>query len=237
MNDSPYEVRVTEDGGALRRPLSCFAVALGGVGIVVLLVVFLMPFQRSAGPAAWKTKHRNQLKQICLALECYRDVHAGELPPVLTVDEQGQPLHSWRTLILPYLGHQELYDQIDLSLPWNHPKNRAVAGSMESYCSDYSGVAEGMTRYHAVWNADIRWFEKRAEDDRPEKSILLAEVDPERAVHWMRPEDTAAEFLSDPDSFSELLDGEVQAVCRDGRVISCEADELIGRPVRPEEID
>jgi hypothetical protein len=44
-------------------------------------------------------------------------------PPAHTVDAQGRPLHSWRTLILPHLGEQPLYDRIDLSKPWNDPPN------------------------------------------------------------------------------------------------------------------
>jgi prepilin-type processing-associated H-X9-DG protein len=34
-------------------------------------------------------------------------------------------LHSWRTLILPYIEQQALYSQIDLNEPWDSPKNSA----------------------------------------------------------------------------------------------------------------
>lgn len=42
----------------------------------------------------------------------YQDEHAA-FPPAYTADEQGNRLHSWRTLILPYLGYGDLYSQID----------------------------------------------------------------------------------------------------------------------------
>ena len=45
----------------------------------------------------------NNLKQIALALHNYEEVYKV-LPPAYTVDAQGRPLHSWRTLILPYPG-------------------------------------------------------------------------------------------------------------------------------------
>ena len=45
------------------------------------------------------------------------------LPPAYTVDADGRPLHSWRTLILPYLEQEPLYQTIDLSKPWNDPAN------------------------------------------------------------------------------------------------------------------
>ena len=64
----------------------------------------------------------NNLKQIALALLNYEQAHHA-LPPAYTVDAQGRPLHSWRTLILPYLDQESLYQTIDLSKPWNDPAN------------------------------------------------------------------------------------------------------------------
>ena len=65
----------------------------------------------------------NNLKQIALALRNYESVYHA-LPPAYTVDAEGKPLHSWRTLILPYLEQQALYDKIDLSKPWDDPANK-----------------------------------------------------------------------------------------------------------------
>lgn len=50
----------------------------------------------------------------------------GTLPPAFTVDEAGKPLHSWRVLILPYLGEKEadLYSKIRLDEPWDSDYNR-----------------------------------------------------------------------------------------------------------------
>jgi hypothetical protein len=38
-------------------------------------------------------------------------------PPPHAVDANGQPLLSWRVLLLPYLDHQELYDEFRLNEP------------------------------------------------------------------------------------------------------------------------
>jgi hypothetical protein len=40
--------------------------------------------------------------QIVLALENYESVH-GRLPPAVVYGKDGQPLCSWRVLILPYI--------------------------------------------------------------------------------------------------------------------------------------
>jgi hypothetical protein len=50
----------------------------------------------------------------------------GSFPPAYTVDSNGRMLHSWRTLLLPYLEQEHLYRQIDLSKPWYDPANAAA---------------------------------------------------------------------------------------------------------------
>ncbi len=48
------------------------------------------------------------------------------LPPAYTTDADGKPLHSWHTLILPYMGESHLYNTIDLTKPWDDPENAAA---------------------------------------------------------------------------------------------------------------
>ena len=38
-----------------------------------------------------------------------------------------KPWHSWRVLLLPFLGEQEFYDAYDFSQPWNGPDNLQLA--------------------------------------------------------------------------------------------------------------
>src|SRR5918997_1599426 len=78
--------------------------------------------KRSSRPAGRRIRCLNNLKQIVLALHNYEQAHKA-LPPAYTVDATGRPLHSWRTLILPYLEQEPLYRAIDLSKPWNDPAN------------------------------------------------------------------------------------------------------------------
>ncbi len=40
------------------------------------------------------------------------------------MDEEDQPLHSWQTMLLPYLDQQQLFHQIDLRSSWRAPGNR-----------------------------------------------------------------------------------------------------------------
>ena len=69
------------------------------------------------------------LETIASALRAYASDH-GRLPPPNTVDASGNRLHSWRVLILPYLGEDDLYDQVNLDLPWDHPENSRLRFEM-----------------------------------------------------------------------------------------------------------
>lgn len=65
----------------------------------------------------------NQMHRITLAMLLYEREH-GVLPPAYTTDEEGRPLHSWRVLLLPYLGQGELYGKLRLDEPWDSEHNR-----------------------------------------------------------------------------------------------------------------
>ena len=72
-----------------------------------------------------RTSSMNNLRKIAAALNAYAADH-GSYPPPATLDENGLPLHCWRVLILPYLGEDRLYNQFEMSLPWNHEDNLTV---------------------------------------------------------------------------------------------------------------
>ena len=93
--------------------------ACGGLGVALLL-----PAVQAARESARRMQCGNNLKQIALALHNYHEAN-GSFPPAYTVDANGKPLHSWRTLILPFLDQEGLYRQIDLNEPWDSPKNQA----------------------------------------------------------------------------------------------------------------
>ena len=52
------------------------------------------------------------LKQIGLAMEAYHQKY-GRFPPSFVPDKKGTPEHSWRVMLLPFLGETELYGTTD----------------------------------------------------------------------------------------------------------------------------
>ena len=92
------------------------------IAILLILIAMLMPATRRSREAARRTQCRNHLKQLGLALHNYHETHQG-LPAAYTTSDEGQRLHSWRTLLLPQLENQTLYDTTDFSKPWDGPGN------------------------------------------------------------------------------------------------------------------
>src|SRR5690606_31743937 len=96
----------------------------------------------------------NNLKNIGLAVLNYEAAY-GALPPAYTVDAEGQPLHSWRTLLLPYLDQASLYERIDLSKPWDDPANAvAFETIIEVYQCPNLNPESNLTTYAAMVGPD-----------------------------------------------------------------------------------
>lgn len=134
------------------------------IALVVLSLVFLIVVGVSLawifmplGGLARGTNERaceNNLKAIALAMQQYEQLH-GKLPPAYSCDANGKPLHSWRVLILPQLGEDNLYRQFHFDEPWNSQANLAVAQSMPSvfHCeaiANTGGLAPTQTPYQVV---------------------------------------------------------------------------------------
>lgn len=61
---------------------------------------------------AWQ-RSANSLKSIAIALHHYHAT-CERFPPAVVRDKAGQPLYSWRVLLLPYLEEDNLYRQFKL---------------------------------------------------------------------------------------------------------------------------
>jgi prepilin-type processing-associated H-X9-DG protein len=164
------------------------------LGIVALLVAFMLPAIRTAGPAARRAQCANNLKQIALALLNYEQQYRA-LPPAYTVDARGRPLHSWRTLILPYLEEEPLYRTIDLSKPWNDPANaKAYETSVYAFRCPGAVGARNATAYLAVVGRNGCFTPEKPRrmaeiTDGTATTLMVIETGEENAVPWMEPVD------------------------------------------------
>jgi prepilin-type N-terminal cleavage/methylation domain-containing protein/prepilin-type processing-associated H-X9-DG protein len=200
------------------------------LAIIVLLAVLVLPSMRSARPAARRTQCKNNLKQIVLALHNYRDTY-HTFPPAYTVDSRGKRMHSWRTLILPFLEGKALYDKIDLSKPWDDPANAVARSSsfMPYVCPD-AECPPNQTTYLAVV-APNSCLQPGKPRDLPDISgelgnkLLVVEVDSPHAVPWMAPNDADEALVLSLGPNSKLPHaGGFMATFVDGHVLFLGAD-------------
>ena len=201
---------------------------LGGLlvmGILGVLIMLLLPMRRgSGGAAARRMACANNLKQIGVALFLYEEKY-GALPPAHTVDAEGKPLHSWRTLILPFMDQEPLYKQIDLSKPWDDPVNkRAFEVGVPPYMCPSANGPSTHTVYMAV-AVPGGCFQptkpRKLSDitDGQADTIMVLEVPEAQAVHWMSPTDSIDLGFMDPKSKAKLQHPQgTQAVFVDGSV-------------------
>lgn len=195
------------------------------LGIGVVLVALLLPaVSRDGGNAARRSQCKNNLHQIALALHNYEaDYHA--LPPAYTVDGYGNPLHSWRTLILPYLDQQPLYNAIDLSKPWDDLANaEAFNTSLPVFHCPSDSCPPNHTTYlgsvapGGCFRPALPRLLSEITDGRSE-TLMVIEVPSEQSVPWMSPNDADESLVMSigPESKTAHTGGAHAALC-DGSV-------------------
>lgn len=145
-----------------------------------------------------------QLRRVGQALLAYHGVH-GCFPPVNVTNAKGQPIHSWRALILPYLSTQPWYRYYSEE-PWNGVNNRDLVSAEWFHCpADVPRhQADTPTSYVAVIGPGTAWQVNRGVrlkdiTDGPEQTALLVELFDSK-IPWMEPRDiTLGQALDGPD--------------------------------------
>lgn len=223
------ELIPSNDRFACQRPGFTLVEALVVLVILATIIALLLPAVRTVREPARRMQCGNHLKQIGLALDSYHD-DFGELPPAYTVDSDGQPLHSWRTLLLPYLDRKDLYDRLDLAKPWNAPENASVFDD-ESWlqCPSLRDLTPSQTTYLAIVTTTSclrpgRSLAFAEITDEKHGTIGMIEVTAEYAVPWMEPRDAdEATLLAVTQNDSDPHSGVRHAIKMDGAVIPLHA--------------
>lgn len=146
-----------------------------------------------------------QLHKIWSAMDNYFNDYSA-YPPAVVRDKNGKPMHSWRVLLLPYLGQREeqLYKEYHFDEPWDGPNNRELAESMplaygcpcdpEAFISShtsYLAVLDGATGDFATEpeNPDVnRPPPKGGAAKKPITPYLVVEA-AESGICWLEPRD------------------------------------------------
>jgi prepilin-type processing-associated H-X9-DG protein len=170
------------------------------IAMMPVMFVLTKPAYDGARAAAIRAQCANRLKQFALALSAY-ETEFNALPPAYTVDAEGRPLHSWRTLILPYLEQKDLYATIDLSKPWDDPANaKASATPIDAYRCPCSRAPANSTSYLATVadNGCLLPTRPRALADIKDNhysTLMLIEASDEKSPLWMAPTDADEDLV------------------------------------------
>ena len=124
--------------------------------LVISISTLLFVITSSVLQKSKEIRCKADLFQIYVALANYNDSY-GHAPPLYTVNIQGEPMHSWRVLILEFI-EPDLYDQFDLTKPWNSNHNLAVARNMPQWLrceSDQTGDPTSNSSYLAVAGENV----------------------------------------------------------------------------------
>jgi hypothetical protein len=181
-------------------------VLLVPVGFLFLLVCsgmltgLSLPAVQAAREAARRAQCTNNLKQIGLAMHNYHDTYKC-FPPAYIPDEDGEPMHSWRVLILPFMEQGYVYDQYNFDEPWDSPANLALADTMinpyqcpSSPASDLSETSYAVIEGPGALFDGPNAYKISDVTDGTSNTIMVVEV-AGSGIHWMEPRDLELEQL------------------------------------------
>jgi hypothetical protein len=145
--------------------------------------------------AALRRQSKENLTKLGTAMHEYHAVHDRFPPPALS-DKDGKPLLSWRVLILPYLGHKDLYRQFKLDEPWDSPDNKKLLDKMPAVFAPVRGASRGRpVTYYQVFAGKGTMFEGtegiRLRDITDGTVATVMMVEAAAPVPWTKPDDLA----------------------------------------------
>ncbi len=175
-------------------------IAVSGIAALIglcLLVAVGLPIVQRVQATGLKNRSTRNLQKIATAMRLY-EADYGCLPPPYVVDQNGRPVHSWRVLLLPYMGYEGIHADYDFSQPWDSTSNMLLIERMpDVYASptNEDGMPNyGETNYMVVvgpgcafrTNGSVKMSDI---SDGPDATLIVVEANVEAPVQWTNPQD------------------------------------------------
>ena len=100
--------------------------------VTAAAIAYSLPAIRSSFGRCAARPVRQQFEADCSGDAQLRIRQQYDSPGRQASNDSGKPLLSWRVAILPYLGHQDLYNKFNLDEPWDSAHNKALLKEMPS---------------------------------------------------------------------------------------------------------
>lgn len=174
----------------------CAARIAAIVVFAIALTVVAVTLELREQSRQFRAQHT--LHQVACALLQYHDSY-DRFPPAFVDGDSDMPAHSWRVLLLPFLGADGgMYSDYDLSEPWNGPNNSRLQTELPHlYRTDNCDVALGLTSVVAIVGNDTVMRGNRSAScdeivDGTDSTIMLA-VLRHAEIPWTAPIDVNIE--------------------------------------------
>lgn len=158
--------------------------------VLLLLALFVLVGYfavRSGLESARRTGAIHNMKIILMGLHNYYEAY-GCLPPRVIRDARGRDLYSWRVVLLPFVGYEDLYRAYDLREPWDSVHNRDLAKWVPSvYRSPRAEGPPHAASYVAVVNREGPWAEKGCSSFPSDPDVVLLIEFPGWSAPWSAP--------------------------------------------------
>jgi prepilin-type processing-associated H-X9-DG protein len=172
--------------------------------VIGTLAALLLPSVQVVRESSRHGECMNNTKQLALALLSY-EAKTGALPPAFIESSTGQPLLSWRVLVLPFVDRKDVFELFDLHEAWDNPVNsKSSSASIELFHCPNDPTRKPTTNYFAIIGPRTAWHGntgRRLADipDGATQTVLLMEAIGKN-VPWSKPDDLsideAVELLS-----------------------------------------
>jgi len=168
---------------AMRHRATAFTLVelLAVIAIIGVLLALLLPALQSSREASRRTACQNNLHQIGLAMQGYHASRRAFPPGGIEVranpSETAKRQLAWCAFILPQLGEQSIYAQLDLSQPFDSSANAAGAATVLTVfvCPD-TRRAVNVLQGRGACNYGGMFGERITSPNKPPKGAMIYDV-------------------------------------------------------------